>query len=350
MHASTFTPLKLARTVWFLLWLTLPVMAADRHVTGVKGSLERVDVQKIWDKAPHNAFTDLIRFQGRWFCVFREGQAHVSPDGALRILTSTDGRDWESAALITSSAADLRDAKITVTPDGSLMLSGAAALHDRSKHTHQSLAWFSRDGRTWSDAIPIGDPDVWLWRVTWHGPRAYGIGYGCGEDRAIRLYTSSNGRQFDTLVPRLFDRGYPNETSILFDGDVALCLLRRDGTPNTALLGSSKPPYLAWEWQDLGVRLGGPHMIRLPDGSLLAAGRLYDGTTRTSLCWIDREQGKLVECLALPSGGDTSYPGLVWHDNMLWISYYSSHEGKIAIYLARARWVPPVEPQHRFLP
>ena len=40
---------------------------------------------------------------------------------------------------------------------------------------------------------------------------------------------------------------------------------------------------------------------------------------------------------SLPSSGDSSYPGLVWHDNQLWISYYSSHEGKAAIYIARVK-------------
>ena len=39
--------------------------------------------------------------------------------------------------------------------------------------------------------------------------------------------------------------------------------------------------------------------------------------------------------LELPSGGDTSYPGLVWYDGILWVSYYSSHEGKTSIYLAK---------------
>jgi len=28
---------------------------------------------------------------------------------------------------------------------------------------------------------------------------------------------------------------------------------------------------------------------------------------------------------------------MVWHANMLWVSYYSSHEGKTAIYLARLK-------------
>ncbi len=38
--------------------------------------------------------------------------------------------------------------------------------------------------------------------------------------------------------------------------------------------------------------------------------------------------------LELPSGGDTSYPGFLLKDHTLWVSYYSSHQGKTAIYLA----------------
>jgi hypothetical protein len=41
--------------------------------------------------------------------------------------------------------------------------------------------------------------------------------------------------------------------------------------------------------------------------------------------------------LVLPSGGDCSYPGLVWHEGLLWTSYYSTHEGRTSIYLARIR-------------
>ena len=40
-----------------------------------EGDAELVQVRKIWDRAPHNAFTDLVRFHDRWFCVFREGRA-----------------------------------------------------------------------------------------------------------------------------------------------------------------------------------------------------------------------------------------------------------------------------------
>jgi hypothetical protein len=81
--------------------------------------------------------------------------------------------------------------------------------------------------------------------------------------------------------------------------------------------------------------VGGPHFITLPGGRFVAGVRLYEGFQRTALCWLDTEKGVLSEALMLPSLGDSSYCGLVWHDGLLWVSYYSSHEGKTSIYLAR---------------
>lgn len=304
-------------------------------------SFKLIEVKKIWNAAPHNAFTDLIWFNNQFFCVFREGQSHVSPDGALRVITSADGENWKSAALITSPDSDLRDAKITVTPSGKLMLSGAGAFHDKSVHTHQSLVWFSDDGFNWSKKLEIGDPDFWLWRTTWNKKNAYNFGYGCGEKKSLRLYKSADGKNFETLVKDLNIEGYPNETAVVFKGDTAICLLRRDGEKNSGLLGTSLPPYKNWKWTDLEVKIGGPAMILLPDGKLLAAVRLYgvdkQRSTRTSLCSINLNSSKISEVLSLPSGGDTSYAGMAFQGGFLWVSYYSSHEGKTAIYLAKIR-------------
>lgn len=303
---------------------------------------ELVSVKKIWDRAPHNAFTDLIKFKGEWICVFREGQNHVSSDGLLRVLVSRDdGESWDSSAVVIHPGSDLRDAKITITPDNRLMLSGAGALHPPSPYTHQSYVWFSDDGRKWGPAIAVADPNVWLWRTTWHKGGAYGVGYGCGKDPSgqfARLYSSKDGGKFDTHVETLFKEGYPNEHSLLFlPDDTALCLLRRDGGTKTGQLGFSRPPYTTWTWKDLGTQIGGPHMLRLPDGRIVAAVRLYDKKVRTSLCWLDPQAGKLTEFLPLPSGGDTSYAGLGLQGDQLLVSYYSSHEGKTCIYLAKAR-------------
>jgi hypothetical protein len=328
----------MVRVVPLLLLLASPQAA---RAQAAPPRAELVEVRRIWDRAPHNAFTDLIRFRDRWFCAFREGATHASPDGALRVLTSDDGRGWASAARIASDAADLRDPKLSVTPDGRLMLCAAAALHPPAAARHRTTVWFSRDGHDWGEGVAVGEPDVWLWRVAWHGGAAYGVGYGTAGRRFARLYKSRDGAGFEPLVATLFEKGEPSEAALAFLPDgTCLCLLRCDGKGATAQLGRSRPLYTEWAWKDLGVRVGGPALIRLPGGRLVAGVRLSDGGPRTALCWLDPESGELEEFLRLPSGGDTSYPGLVWHDGRLWVSYYSSHEGKAAIYLARVE-LPP---------
>ena len=300
----------------------------------------RCRAQRIWQQGRHNAFTDLCLFQGSYYCVFREATAHVSPDGALRILQSCDGKRWRSVALIQSQMADLRDGKLVVTPDGRLQLVGAGALHDRSQYAYQSYVWFSTDGRNWSDPIAVGEPNIWIWRVTWHQGFAWAIGYKCGGGpRFVRLYRSEDGENFAVWVNTFNNQGYPNESALLFlPDDRAVCLLRRD--PDQALLGIANPPYFDWQWQPLNCRVGGPQCLQLPDGRILAAVRLYDNKVRTSLAWLDLDKAQLTEIVQLPSGGDTSYAGMVWHQGRLAISYYSSHQGKTAVYFSRPRTLP----------
>ena len=332
---------------WSLAWL---LSGAALAVAAEPASAELIETRRIWDQAPHSAFTDLVRFHNDWYCVFREGKGHVSPDGALRVITSSNGLSWTSAALLTATNADLRDPKITVTPEGKLMLTGAGALHQPAPAKHQTFAWFSEDGRNWTEPVKIGDPNLWLWRVTWRRGAAYSVGYDTTAENFIRLYSSKDGQHFDTVLPTLFAEGHPNETSLVFLPDEScLCLLRRDGEPGSGKLGVAKPPYKDWTWKDLGRRIGGPHALPLPDGRIVAAARLYDGGARTALLWLDAEAGKLTEFLKLPSGGDTSYPGLVWHEGLLWVSYYSSHEGKTSIYLAKVR-LPPAAAAAEGLP
>jgi hypothetical protein len=185
----------------------------------------------------------------------------------------------------------------------------------------------------------------------------YSVGYG-GKDAAGCLYRTVDGVSWEQVADDLFPEGKGNETALAFGpDDVAYCLLR-EGPEGEACLGTARPPYEEWAWRGLGVaRGGGPEMIRLADGRLLAAVRLYDGglpppvqtadalrsgrgSTRTSLCWVDPERAEMTEFLVLPSGGigGSSYAGLVEHEGRIWASYYSGHEdpdGGVSIYLAR---------------
>ena len=296
--------------------------------------------RKIWDKGPHNAFTDLTRFKDQWYCVFREGEGHAKGAGTIRVLRSSDGKDWASVALITQDNVDLRDPHISITPKGQLMIVGGAALpptRDPVKD-HFSFVCFSDDGAKWTPPERTLESWQWLWRVRWHGEHVYGVAYrsNATPPRTYEglLYRGTDGRKYEKIAT--FDIPNTTEASVAFDGDTMLCLQRRDGKPNTAMLGTSAPPYKDWTWKDLGAYFGGPHLIRIPDGTWIAVGRMTTtGKAQTVVCELDVKAGKLTPVLTLPSGGDTSYAGLVWHDDQLWISYYSSHEGKSSIYLAK---------------
>ena len=83
---------------------------------------ELVSLKKIWDAGHHNAFTDLARWHDRFWCTFREADAHVGGDGQIRVLVSNDGESWESAALLSDEGVDLRVLNLCLTPEDTLML------------------------------------------------------------------------------------------------------------------------------------------------------------------------------------------------------------------------------------
>jgi len=310
-------------------------------------NLELVSVQKIWDQAPHNAFTDLTRWNEQFYCAFREGRGHVSTDGRIRVLCSKDADAWSSTGLISLDGYDLRDAHLSITPDNRLMLLGGAAPRKKDGESAPtgSFVAFSKNGTDWTKPQIVSEPGRWLWCVTWHKGKAYGVSYPASEGSPdLALLTSDDGLTYKPLVPKLYGVGSPNESTLRFDrSDVCYALVRRDqrgGQPYSAVLGISRGDYTQWQWHDLGPEFngfGGPNLIQLPTGHWLAAGRMHQDGVHTALCYLDMTNHTMAKLLKLPSGGDTSYPGLVWHNDLLYVSYYSSHEGKTSIYLAKTR-------------
>lgn len=304
--------------------------------------MKLIDVRCIGEHAPHNAFTDLIRFQDRWFCTFREDIGHnlEGSAGKIRILTSDTGEQWETAALL-ELEGDLRDPKLSITPDHQLLVTYFRRYNPHRFPDQLEMQYVQRssNGSDWTGAVPVGYPNRWLWRITWHDGKAYGIDRGGPPDqppfsqpRHGRLLVSEDG-YFFTPIAAIPDGG---EATLQFlEDSTALCLRRPFS--NWAFLGKSQPPYTSWKWVNTGTRLGGPDFLQIPDGRFIAGGRIYEPEEHMSLCWLDVEEPSLSEALELPSGGDCSYPGMVFHEDILWVSYYSSHEEKSKIYLARVR-------------
>lgn len=313
---------------------------------------EIIEVKKIWDAGSHNAFTDLVRWHDRWWCTFRESEAHVGGDGAIRILTSADGAKWESAALLTEKGVDLRDPKFSVMPSGELMLNCGGSIYEgKTLKGKRSRVMFSNDGFSWTAPQRILEEGQWCWRVTWHDGVAYAAVYRSmtgsrdpsGPEWGLAVYRGTDGVKWE-LLKTLDVTGRPNETTLRFEpnGEM-IAMVRREWDGMMGWIGRASPPYQDWKWQVSNLRFGGPNFIRLPDGRWIAGTRDYreikPGTSsgaRTILAELGRD-GKLTPLATFPSDGDTSYPGFVWHEGMLWTSYYSSHEGKTAIYLAKVK-------------
>ena len=298
-----------------------------------------VEVTKIWDEAPHNAFTDLIRFNEKWYCTFREADSHAGgKDGKIRVIVSEDGNKWSSSALLTEEGVDLRDPRMSITPDGKLMLVMGGSVYDGKKFiSRQPHVAFSKDGCDWTPTKKILSEGDWLWRVTWYKAKAYGVSYKTEpeQDWSLTLFTTEDGLKYDEIC-KLDVPGNANETTLRFwpSGEM-IALVRREGDNKKAWIGSSKAPYTKWNWNETEHQIGGPNFIILPDGKMYAGGRNYIDPVSTMIGTLTPDSYEPI--ITLPSGGDTSYPGMVWHENLLWVSYYSSHEEKTCIYMAKIK-------------
>lgn len=313
-----------------------------------------VSIERIWDRPGHSAFTDLVAHRGYLYCTFREGSGHVPGfNGLVRVIRSRDRTNWESVALLEERHVDLRDPKLAVTPDGRLMLNmGASYYHGKKRLAIESRVAFDEgDGSSFAAPIRVvlpkhlTAPANWLWRITWHD----GVAWGCvqqlfddrpsADRRVLSLVRSRDAIHFEEVAKLNVDS--PSETTLRFLPDETMvAMIRCEGKPPIGWMGTAKAPYTDWKFAKTNRRFGGPDFVQLPNKRLLAGSRGYlpEGA-RTQLWWLDLPAGKFQDVVTFPSGGDTSYPGFVVDPDrgLVYVSYYSSHEGKAAIYLATLR-------------
>jgi hypothetical protein len=300
---------------------------------------EIVSLSMIWDRARHNAFTDLARVRGTWYCVFRESEGHQGSVGRIRVLSSADGAEWKSAALIGLRGVDLRDPKISAASRGTLeLLMGGTVMHGGHVTGRRPRLCTSRDGIHWTKPAAALEEGDWLWRSTRRGRASYGISYRIVSPVRweVHLMESTDGRHYSDILD-LDVPGKPNEAMLRFRRDGrCIALVRREAGNGRAWIGTSVPPYRRWKWAETAERVGGPNFIVFPDGTMWAATRIWRrGAPIVSICRMSEKD--LLPVLELPSGGDCGYPGMVHHRGLLWVSYYSEHEGSTRIYVAKIR-------------
>ncbi len=312
-----------------------------------------ISVERIWDRAAHNAFTSLINYNGTLYCAFRESTGHISEiNGSIRVIASKDRQNWVSVALLYEKDVDLRDPQLSVTPDGRIMLNmGGSYYSGKTLQKMKPKVSFSDEyGLNFSKPqdIILGDKlktgKDWLWKATWHKGSVYaGIYQPHKKGTHVLLAKSADGVHYQ-MITKFTIPANANETVLRFtDSDEMIAVVRREGGNGNGYIGISNPPYKQWQWNELSEPLGGPELLVLPNKKLLCATRFYqpDNTDKTVLSKVTTS-GNYIKLITLPSGGDCSYPGMLIKDNILYVSYYSSHEEKTAIYLARI-WLDRIE-------
>ncbi|SHN25341.1 hypothetical protein SAMN04488057_11413 [Cyclobacterium lianum] len=300
------------------------------------------EVIKIWDEAPHNAFPDLIRFSDTFYVALREGNKHM-PDksGRIRIIRSVDGEKWETVGLLEKHGMDVREARLSITPEGKIMVLTAVGIYDEGYQKLYPMVAFSNEkGDSFTslkNVVISRKPGLdWVWCLTWHKGIGYGVVYSTRDGkREAHLLSTVDGVQYD-VVSELTVGGNPNEATLRFDHDDRLyAVIRREAGDMMGVIASSESPYTKWTYTKLPVRLGGPNFLFYGEDQMLIGTRQYGSLGTKTVVHLSDKEGNIEKTVELPSGGDTSYPGMLFHQNKLWIAYYSSHEEKTSIYLAK---------------
>ena len=303
-------------------------------------------VRRITKDKRHNAFTDLVRFNGRIYLAFRSAPLHdISPGASIRILQSDDGADWREIFQFDVADRDTRDPHFLVFQDRLILYTGTWDATDsgvarRELNDHLGYCVSSEDGESWSAPVALETTrGHYIWRVAAHD----GYAYLCGRRKngfeslpneksewAIQqsvLLRSKDGLEFEPVA--LFQPSYGDETAFVFGENGGITALIRCRKWNqSAYICRSDPPYREWERIQVDRNVGGPMLARWGN-FMIAGGRrsIPEDDPRTVLYWL--EEDTLHEALELPSGGDCSYPGFLEIDpGHALISYYSSHEGE----------------------
>lgn len=305
-------------------------------------------VRKIYEDGMHCAFTDLVRWKGHYYCCFRHAEQHaILPYGDVFIIRSGDLEQWDVCAKLTTGLDD-RDPAMVVDGDRLWVYFGsryretdtAGEPVQNGKAYTQSHASYTTDGTSWHVPIPVYERDYWLWH-----PYRFEDGFYCAaytpiadrDKRWLDFLRSDDGVTW-AHVSNMASDGDCGETGLYrYEDGRILAAIRRGAKYTGTHFMEAAPPYTSWTRWSVPHDMMAPNMAKVGD-VLVGAGRTCRkepgvdyGTTKgianTHVYMIDPDTKTTEHLMQLPSGGDTSYCGMVVLDERtLLISYYSQHE------------------------
>ncbi len=367
VHPNRLSVYALAKllilTFWSGLCATQSMAQTPEQVEVSLPEVRVTNVRRVFHNGEHNAFTDLTRFQDRYFLTFRScPDGHmVHPTASIIVLASQDLKKWEQVHQFSVPMRDTRDPHF-LEFKGRLFVytgtwySGETTLprseYDLNKHL--GYAVWSDNGKKWHGPVMLeGTFGHYIWKAAAYGGKAYLCGRrkhqfdvrprGEGPEVESAMLVSDDGLVWKTAS--LFQEQRGDETVFQFQDGGSVLAIGRRGSDNAQIL-RSKPPYSEWKRSELDRYIGGPMLVRWGNRWVVGGRRSTDRGSKTSMCWLVGDD--LHEFAELPSGGDNSYPALLpLSPTQAAISWYSSHEkdadGKpiTAIYMADLEIITP---------
>lgn len=337
---------KIVIQVWMILLLAM--MSFDSLVAQTSATLVKSELVFTSSKQIFN--TDLVRFKNDWIMVCCEGESSDRPEGILRVITSRDGRPWESLATIVSPTVGrlLSQPGLVVKPNGQLMLTAVGIVPSPQETvplpeyggTLQTLVWYSVDGRTWSQATAFGKENYLQGKSAWHNDLSYSYsrGFICGNAQTIEIVSSNEGQGLKPICEHTISNFFPHNAALVFVGELGACLMSRIGERGTlepGLLGTSKFPFKQWEWKETDTGFCYPNAIQIDDKRVFVSIGVSLPKRRKLLCQLDLDSGKLTELLEVPEIDAHSQTGMIFDDGHLWMSFHGDHQFKSCAYLAQ---------------
>lgn len=245
-----------------------------------------------------------------------------------------------------SPPTDLRDPKLSVTSDNRIMVvvdgefyrSGTVASRrpyiSFSDTNGENFSELAKSDVYYPTESTLSDRSFWMWSHFSHKDTYYAFDYL----HFILFKSTDVGKTFYPIKRLDYESigERPTETELYIDSnDKMYAFIRR--TNANGYLATSLPPYTDWSYKELDYRVEGQKVIPLNDNYFLIGTRRFDENNANPqvAVYVTDLEGEIKKEFVLPSSGDCSYPGMVLDDGFLWISYYSSHEGRTSIYFTK---------------
>jgi len=313
--------------------------------------------------AEYYAFPSVCRLAGGdLVCVFYLGTGHISPDGHVALVRSSDqGRTWTKPEIVVDTPLDDRDPSIMQTRTGRIIVSffvydGSKA--DRAERTSPRVhyACSGDGGRTFSKPKPLDIP--WNWSATSDEilqlsdgtllMPIYGRKKGDVKDRAAVVFSRDDGESWsrDPVTIAYDESGRIDfqepALEVLPDGKI-ICSLRTTGVDYHAYQCESVDGGKTWSRPaDTLLRGQAANLLYHSSGVLFHAYRSFTEPSKPKgVAAVFAEPGKpwdpAKEFEIVRVDGDSAYPSAVeLPDGSIFCVYYAREHRAI-----EAAVIPP---------